>query len=99
MGPGGGKNGASPLPPENNVLLVQGDLGSQNKNNLLCKGYSPGLFVLKDGPKSHCPIVSCFGCKIHFEFHSGSQIMGLSLPSESLSGHQVLVGVDDPPGF
>lgn len=66
-------------PPAINLFLVQGDLGGRDKNNLLCKGYSPGLFVSNDGPKSHCPTVSRFRCKKRFEFHSGSQPMCLSL--------------------
>lgn len=44
------------MPPANNLffLVLAGWAAS---SNLLFGGYSPGLFVFNEGPKSHCPIV------------------------------------------
>lgn len=61
-------------------------------HSILFKDYSPGLFALNEGPKSHCPIALGFGGKKFSTFPSDSQIMCLNVPL-------VLWTVLRPPSF
>lgn len=52
MGPGGGKDDVSPA---NNLCLFSQLWAARSA--LLLSDFSPGLFALNEGPKSHCPVV------------------------------------------